>query len=157
MATVDFFDTSTHFPILERVSITFTRSNWYWRPKMITPPRAQEMNVFAPDPEKGSPISPILEITKPPSITSLCLQIPPLMPGSSRSFIPTQSVGEYLPNLTDLPGLQAIMDKAWIRRQLMSYSEILDQCSATSPLADSGHIAEIGGFGALSHSTPCGS
>ena len=31
MVTVDFLDTSTHFPILEMASITFTRSNWYWR------------------------------------------------------------------------------------------------------------------------------
>ena len=103
------FYTLERLPMLETVSITFTRSAWFGRPTTITLPRVQEMSVFAT--KVDTLIPPILGYNKLPNLTSLHLQIPLLASGFPKPILPNTSFDEYLPNLTDLPELQAVMDR----------------------------------------------
>jgi len=110
---VYFLNTLEQLPALERISIAFANTGWYGCPQTITLPRAQEMNLFAPK-LMDRFVPPILGYIKLPNLSLLRMQI--LLPALASPYpiLPNTSFAEYLPNLTDLPELQAIVDKTSI-------------------------------------------
>ena len=106
-----FLGTLEHLPTLERVSITFIGTGVYGRPRVITLPQVQEMNIFAPKLSRSIP--PILHF-KPPNLASLHLQISLPASGSHDFLSRDRLFEEYLQSLADLPELLVTMDKASI-------------------------------------------
>ena len=107
-----FLETLEQLPMLEKVSITFAWWRWYGLTPTVTLPRVREMSVFAPKLDETVP--PILMLIKLPNLTSLHLQIPLSESTSPYPILPTTSFDEYLPNLTNIPDLQATMDETSI-------------------------------------------
>ena len=109
---VHFLETLEQLPMLERVFITFGGLGWSGHPRAITLPHVREMSVLVPKP--GGLVPPILRYIKFPNLMSLRLQVQLSEAPSSFPVFPTESFDEYLPNLINLPDLQAIVGETSI-------------------------------------------